>query len=63
MQKINLKYTLYNVTKISSITTPSRQSLVQGRDRADLKELRVISSLSSFSRPFHINASLLHSRF
>ena len=48
----SIRYIIYN-TKKSSITTPSRKSLVQGKDRADLKELRFISSLSSFSRPFH----------
>ena len=44
------------MTKINSISTPSRQSLVQDKDRADLKELRFISSLSTFSRPFHMTA-------
>ena len=41
-----------------SIIYPSRQSRVQDKDRADLKELRFISSLSTFSRPFHITALL-----
>ena len=30
--------------------------MVQDKDSADLKELRFISSLSTFSRPFHMTA-------
>ena len=47
--KINLKCIHY-ITKINYITTPSMQSPVQGKDWVDLKELRFISSLSTFSR-------------
>ena len=38
---------VHYLTKLISISTPSRQSLVQDKDRADFKELRFISSLST----------------
>ena len=38
----------------TSVTSASRRSLVQGKDRAHLIELRFIPSLTSFSRPFQI---------
>ena len=55
MQKSTLN--VHYITKISFITTLSRQSLVQGKERSGLKELRFISSLTTFSRPFHMTAS------
>ena len=51
-------FNVHYISKISSISAPSKQSLVQGKDRADLKELRFISSLSTFSRLFHMTAPL-----
>ena len=39
----------------TSVTSASRRSLVQGKDRAHLIELRFIPSLTSFSRPFQIH--------
>ena len=50
--------TNYTKIKVNSISTPSRQSLVQEKDRVDLKELRFISLLSTFPRPFHMTAPL-----
>ena len=58
MHKNQSTLKVHYITKINSISTPSRQSLVQNKDRADLKELRFISSLSTFSRPFHMTAPL-----
>ena len=55
--KIILQYTLYYITKISSITTTSRQSQVQGKVRADLKELhskiKCVSLAHLVSSPAH----------
>ena len=50
--------TNYTKIKVNSISTPSRQSQVQEKDRVGLKELRFLSLLRTFPRPFHMKAPL-----